>query len=333
MDISEYRRQYAEQLDRAAHEHADARRAILGRPEESIFKSRLELDRVDSPAVPPSGEPDEPAEFLAVVQDRDADAQRRIEALDAMSNAVGESHELIDAVIALLLDASEPATLRLAAMRVLQQTTFQVAVFAPKRPDYLAALRAVAGDPDAGLREEALEILSLERDEYAQRMLLEGLLDPAKARVSPEKAIEFLGFDVHAEHFPILREVVQNPPSAEARQEAVRLLSADPGSRELLGALLEDRGEEAKVRTTSAQALQSLDPDEFERRARRIVLDDDEDDDLRATLLGGLAHVAGAEAIRTDHEFSLHVEMLSESAASEALARTAARFVSRQREA
>jgi hypothetical protein len=327
MDISEYRRQYAEQLDRAAREHADARRDILGRPDMSIFKSALDLD---ADGVAP---PDEPAEFLAVARDREADVQRRIEALDAMSSAVGESHEMIDAVIALLLDDSEADPLRMAAMQVLQQATFQVAVFAPKRPEYLAALRAVAGDPDPALREEALEILALEKDEFAQRVLLEGLLDPAEARVRPQQAIEFLGHDVHAEHFPLLRDMVQNPPSAGARQEAVRLLSADPGSRELLGGLLEDRGEEAKVRTTSAQALQSLDPEEFERHARRIVLDDDDDDDLRATLLGGLAHVAGTAAIRTDDELSRQVEKLSESSVSEGLARTAARFVSRQGEA
>ena len=41
-----------------------------------------------------------------------------------------------------------------------------------------------------------------------------------------------------------------------------------------------------------AVALQSLDPEEFERQARRIVLDDDEDDQLRALSLNALTYSA-----------------------------------------
>jgi hypothetical protein len=123
---------------------------------------------------------------------------------------------------------------------------------------------------------------------------------------------------------------VANPPSTEARREAVRLLSADASSRDLLAGILDDTNEHLEVRSVSARSLQSVAPDEFERRARAIVLNDDDDDALRATLLGGLAHAAGNPALRDDDELSRHVEKLSRSV-GEALARTAERFVIRQR--
>jgi hypothetical protein len=72
---------------------------------------------------------------------------------------------------------------RLAALRVLQMSSFRVVVFDPKRPEYLDALRTVIDDRNASLREQALEILAQERDEYAQRRLLEGLEDPSQALV------------------------------------------------------------------------------------------------------------------------------------------------------
>ena len=48
----------------------------------------------------------------------------------------------------------------------------------------------------------------------------------------------------------------------------------------------------------AAVALQSLDPGEFERQARRIVLDDDEDDQLRALALNALTYF-GNPAVRS----------------------------------
>ena len=44
------------------------------------------------------------------------------------------------------------------------------------------------------------------------------------------------------------------------------------------------------ARSTSAVALQSLAPQEFDSLAKTIVADDDDDDGVRATMLNALAH-------------------------------------------
>ena len=61
----------------------------------------------------------------------------------------------------------------------------------------------------------------------------------------------------------------------------------------------------------AAVALQSLDPEEFERQARRIVLDDDEDDQLRALSLNALAFFGDPAAQSEDDELARTVETLN----------------------
>src|SRR5262249_42950967 len=150
--------------------------------------------------------------------------------------------------------------------------------FPAKRPDYLAALRSIIDDPDAELRRRAIGILAREKDEYVQRRLIDGLEGRSEALVPTEKAIQYLGYDVHAEYFPLLRRIVEDPPNPEARTEAVRLLAADPSSTDLLLTIFSDKGESPDVRKISAIGLHSAAPHRFEEQARRIVLDDDEDD-------------------------------------------------------
>ena len=52
-----------------------------------------------------------------------------------------------------------------------------------------------------------------DKDGFAQQKLLEGLKDPDKALVPPEKALQLLSYDVHAEAYPVAREIVNKPPN------------------------------------------------------------------------------------------------------------------------
>jgi hypothetical protein len=140
-----------------------------------------------------------------------------------------------------------------------------------------------------------------------------------------------LGYDIHAEHYPILREMVQNPPSPEAKEEAVRLLAGDPASKGLLEDLLSNRDETREVRNASAAALQSMDPEEFERQAREITLAEDEYDDIRATAINALTLFGDQEALDQDAELVGRVEQLREEAPSEEVKRSADRFLRKQR--
>ncbi len=324
MDASEYRRQYAEQLERAAEDQRQGYRDFSDRSKPAEER-REALHR----AAALRGQ-DEVTEALDVILDRGEDPALRASALRAIGIEVGKRHDLIDMVIGLLRNSAEPSEVRLTALRVLQQSSFRAAIFNPKLPEYLDALRTIVDDPDVSLRQQALEILAQGKDEYAQRRLLEGLRDPSEALVPPEKAIQLLGYDIHAEHYPILREMVQSPPSPEAKQEAVRLLAGDPNSKDLLMERLQDKDEVRDVRIASAAALQSLAPAEFEEQAKQIVLDDDEYDDLRATAINALAHFADQEALSQDAELTRRVEQLREETPSEEVGRTADRFLSKQ---
>jgi hypothetical protein len=321
---SEGRKQYLEELERAAEEQRQAYRVFSDRSKPA------EERRIALRSTALRGQ-DEVAEAIDVIRDREEDADLRASAVHAIDIEVGKRHDLIDLVIGLLRDSAEPTVLRLAALRVLQQSSFSGRAFNPKRPEYLAALRTVIDDQDASLRQEALQILAQHKDEYAQRRLLEGLEDSSKALIPPGKAIQLLGYDIHAEHYPILRDMVQNPPSPEAKEQAVRLLAADPTSKELLADRLKDKDERREVRNASAAAFQSLAPAEFEEQAKQIVLDDDEYDDLRATAINALTLFADQEALNQDAELTGRVERLREQSPSKEVRRTADRFLRKQR--
>ena len=114
----------------------------------------------------------------------------------------------------------------------------------------------------------AIGILAREKDDYVQRRLVDGLEGKSKALVPAAKAIQFLAYDVHSEYFPLAKRIVEKPPSRGAKVEAVRLLAADPSAKDLLVGILADRSEKPEVKMAGAVALQSLDPEEFERQAQ-----------------------------------------------------------------
>ena len=87
----------------------------------------------------------------------------------------------------------------------------------------------------------------------------QGLQNPEEALVSEAKAIQFLGYDDHAELVPLARQVYQRSTGA-AREEALRALATDPQSEKLLTRLLKDKSERSSIRRISASGLQSLNP-------------------------------------------------------------------------
>jgi hypothetical protein len=325
MDTPEPRRRYAERIERAAERQRQGYRdfADRSRPAE---ERRTALRRAAT-----LRDEGEVAEAVEVIRNGEEEPALRVSALYAIGIEVGKRHDLIDMAIDLFRNDAEPTEVRQASLRVLQQSSFRAATFNPKLPEYMDALRTVAEDPDASLREQSLEILAQRKDEYAQRRLLEGLEDSSRALVPPGKAIQLLGYDLHAEHYPILKDTVQNPPSPEAKEEAVRLLAGDPSSRELLETLLKDKDETRGVRNASAAALQSVAPAEFEEQAKEILYDTEEYDDIRATAINALTLFADQESLDQDAELTGRVEQLREQAPSEEVEHSASRFLRRQR--
>ena len=119
--------------------------------------------------------------------------------------------------------------------------------------------RSSTANRDASIEVTTL-FLAKEHDEYAQRRLHKRLQKRSKTLVPPAKAIQLLGYDIHAEHYLILKKIVKNPPSVAAKKQAVRLLGTDNSSKALLKRIRKDKNEAPDVRAVSATALQALDP-------------------------------------------------------------------------
>jgi hypothetical protein len=254
--------------------------------------------------------------------------KERVAALTQAPLSVVESDKNVQAVLKVLRNKDEPIKVRFAALQTLQAASFSIDVFEPHRGDYMATLREVSQDPDPELRQRVLGILAREKDGYAQKKLLEGLKNPEKALVPPEKALQLLSYDVHADAYSVAREIVNKPPNPLARREALRLLAADATAAPMFEKILRDKDELAEVRQISASALHALKPEKLQENAREMLLDKSEYDEIQATSLTALTQFGDEESISKDKVLLKSVDRLGEEASTK-IKQNARRFLSK----
>ena len=146
------------------------------------------------------------------------------------------------------------------------------------------------------------------------------------ALVPEAKAIQLLGYDDHAEVVPLVRDVYERATGV-AREEALRVLATDPESEQLFTRLLNDKSEKRSVRQLSASGLQSLNPEAFDKAARKIIADEDDYNDIRATALAALAHGREAHETPFDPKLVETVQKVGESTKSRSIRSAARRFL------
>src|SRR3954468_4173432 len=142
---------------------------------------------------------------MSVATNAKKSVEERVAALAEVPLAVSDSDADLQAMLSVLRNRDEPEEVRLAALQSLQAASFSVIAFEACRAEYMAALREVATYPDPELRQRVLGLLAREKDGFAQKKLLAGLQNPEKALVPPEKALQLLSYDVHAEAYKIAR--------------------------------------------------------------------------------------------------------------------------------
>ena len=277
----------------------------------------------------PTAKKGKPLGFAAAFSP-ESTVKQRIAALVEEPLAVCETDENLQKVLNVLRNRDEPTEVRLTALQTLQAATFSIAEFESCQPDYTAALRELIDDPDDTIRRRALGILSRDKDGYAQKRLLEGLKEPEKALVPPEKALQFLGNDVHAEAYSIARKIVENPPSEDAKREALRLLAADSKAAPIFEKVLRDKDALAEHRQISASALQALKPKKMQEYARDIVLDENEYPEIKATSLTALTQFAPRE-VAQDEALLKSVDRLKTGKTPAKVKKSAKRFLNRFR--
>jgi hypothetical protein len=252
---------------------------------------------------------------------------KRLAALAQLSTRVLDDDAAFESVLQALTDPSASPALRQTALASLQAASFSVVKFAPYRARYLAALRSLSKDADPELRQRVLGMLSREGDGATQKLLLAGLTDPSKALLPPEKALQLLSYDVHAAAYAAARKIAHDPPSPEAKREALRLLAADAASAPLFEQVLRDKAETPEIRRLSASALHTLAPEKLQSHARAMLLDESEDEDLKATSLTALTQFGNATAVAQDGALQKRVTTLAGRGSSGELQQGARRFL------
>lgn len=265
---------------------------------------------------------------MAVATSSKSTVKQRVAAMAEVPLAVCESDDDLQSMLNVLREEDEPLKVRLAALQSLQAASFSVIAFEACRGDYKAALRKVAEDPDPELRQRVLGILAREKDGFVQKKLLDGLQNPKIALVPPEKALQLLSYDVHAEAYSAARAILSKPPNDVAKREALRLLAADSTAAPMFEKILRDKEESAENRQISASALQSLRPEKLQKHAREMLLDTSEYDDIQATSLTALTQFGDDAAVGKDEALLKSVDRLS-GGASKKVKQSARRFLSK----
>jgi hypothetical protein len=266
---------------------------------------------------------------MSVATSAERTVKQRVAAMAELPLAVCESDKNLQAILNVLRNKDEPLEVRLAALQSLQAASFSVVAFESCRGDYIATLRAVADDPEAELRQRVLGLLAREKDGFAQKKLLDGLKNPDKALVPPEKALQLLSYDVHADAYSVARDIVKTPPNDDARREALRLLAADARAAPIFEKLLRDKKELREIRQISASALQALKPEKLQEHARKILLDKSDYDDIKATSLTALEQFGDDEALGKDKALLKSVDRFRAGKAPTKYKQSARRFLSK----
>ncbi|MEA3065895.1 MAG: hypothetical protein QOJ27_2347, partial [Sphingomonadales bacterium] len=219
---------------------------------------------------------------------------------------------------------------RLAAMRQLGAAQFHPVRFAPFHAEFIDRLRKAALDDDADIRTAVLDRLTLTNDPEAQRLLREGLENAGKSLVSTAKAIQLLARDDHGSGLTIFRDLAAKG-SGKVREEALRALVGDAESTSLFERLAADKDEDGSIRHIAMTNLRNVSVERFAEVARKVVLDHDDDDKLRAAAVSAIAHTSEvAKAVVTPH-FANALESIASITKSRALKSSIGQFARRLR--
>lgn len=249
-------------------------------------------------------------EALSHALDASRTVAARVKALSVVD--VLEDVSVFSDVLDVLLDGeTNPLPLRLAALECLQAASFREQQFAPYRRRYIAALRRVCKVSDLGLRSRVIGILVRDGDTRTIDQLLDGLRDPQRGLLPPEKALQLLVDSIHSGVYEVAKTIAATPPNQAARREALRILGGDTESTGYFADLLRNKSEPVEVRQLAATSLNQLAPDRLLAAARDLAMDEAEDTDIRSLGLTALANFGDLPALRSDAALQTSVDQLS----------------------
>lgn len=250
----------------------------------------------------------------AAEQRRDAldetkSVKSRVAALDNITGFLGDKDTFKD-VLKLVSDADNDPNLRYAALSAIQAAAFNTQGFEEFRTSYLAGLRKLRADADPEIRSRVLGLLARENDPSTQDALIKGLEEPDKALLTPEKALQLLGYNLHAGAYEVARRIADDPPNSLARREALRILATNSDSIGYFEGMLLDKTESTPMRQLAAHSLNQLAPDRLQQAARALAVDETEDTDVKSLSLVALANFGDVKQLQQDTVLQAHVAEL-----------------------
>lgn len=241
---------------------------------------------------------------MSLFNDKQEQPVVRMLALQKVVNAIGDNKTYVENILVVLNDETASAELRKSVFTALQTLDFSSNAMIAKRSDFKVVLRKLLDDDNPELKAMSAEKLALQKDEYVQRRLLKGLQEKDESLVPAAKAIQLLAYDAHANYYPVVRNILANEATdSTTKVEAIHALAFDQESKPLLQNLMQDKTQLKQIRVSSATAMELGHVNDFIAAAKRIVLDEDDYDDIRIACLSSLAHQQSRDAVFNDDQF------------------------------
>ena len=187
--------------------------------------------------------------LITLAKDKSEDKEIRLAALKTHVH----DDAYFNAVIEIISDATEPASLKAALIKdIAQRTTFRMP--SEMRQKLQSALRALLDDPDEDVRLAAFRALVPAHDIVAIDKLVESLRRGTGIPIALEDAIELLDVDGSSKHLTTLRPFL-NHPNPKVQAQAARALAIDPESRKRVVELATSNNTNRDVRKNALRGL------------------------------------------------------------------------------
>jgi hypothetical protein len=283
------------------------------------------LAEIQEASPPPETSAAEVADYAASADANEAKMCEMIATLPLDRDRYGEG---VRALLDILANDGLPTEPRLCALRQLSAAEFEPKEFAPFHAEFIALLRRLALHAAAKIRLAAFERLTLTNDPEAQKLLHESLEKVRKPLVSAAKAVQLLARDDHGSGLEIFRTLAANA-AGKVREQALRALASDTKSAALFEALAANKDESSAIRQIAAVNLKNTSAARFAKVARKLILDDEDDDRLRAAAVSAVTHTREVAAQLATPRFANALKSLGEATKSRTLRSSIRRFAER----
>lgn len=231
----------------------------------------------------------------------------------------------VDGLIAVAGDGKRSVEERLGAIDAINNIAFDQQAFRDHNADYVRLLKELRTDRSSKVRLAAFQRLALSLDHDTRNMLQESLSGASEPLLPAKAAATLLGVDDHASSRSVLRSVAENT-AGPTQRAALRGLAADASSAPLLERIVANRKQTPRTRETAALSLKVASPKRFVKLAKKLVVDEREDDMLRATAMAALAQGAEVRQLAASTSFAQQLDDVSRKTKSRTLKSSIGRF-------